>query len=200
MKQATKTAAIDVLVDRRPQSIELFMRFPARNTETIFGITPDALAASDGRVYFGALRETGTFDFGDAMIAGTRLSLGGEEQPLEAMSVMVHPADNALPFETPLDGNIAMAVCTVPDPVVPPALTDLVLYTGFISYPATGAGEIKLSMPNTVPLELAVSVFEDGRLVQRHSVDADKNSDILIVAEGALAEENWLGRLQRLFQ
>lgn len=66
---------MDVLVDRRPRSIELFMRISAASIEDVFGIAPDDLAAADGRVYFGALRETGTFDFGDAMIAEDRKSV-----------------------------------------------------------------------------------------------------------------------------
>ncbi|MEL6700973.1 MAG: hypothetical protein AAFO58_04740, partial [Pseudomonadota bacterium] len=154
---------LSLIIDRRETSIEVFARIPAAILRPVFATDPAGLAGPDGRVWFGALRETGTFDFGDAMISEVAFKADGAKAPFEAMSVMVHPADNTLSFDDPIDGNIAMSVCGVADPVIPPTIDELTLYAGFISYPVTADAALTLDLPNTRPVHVAVRQFMEGK-------------------------------------
>lgn len=184
-----------LIVDRRETSVEIFAAMDAERLPSILATDPDGLAASDGRIYLGALRETGTFDFGDHMLRGVRFSAGGEDAQLEAMSVMVHPDDQRLPFDTPLDGNIAMSVCGVDDPAEPPQISNLRLYSGFIAYPADGHAALRLTLPNSEMLEIEVVTFVDGSEESRATLELAPGEPIALTeASATWLETTWLAR------
>ena len=184
-------ADLRIIVDRRKSSIEVFTYKSADSLLPMFGADPNGLAAADGRVYFGELRETGTFDFGDTIVAKVGFTVDGAPVTLEAMSVMVHPIDNGLPFETPLDGNIAMSVCNVEDPVVPPTMADLSLYGGFIAYPVDGHGDVTMRLPNTEPLSIDLITFAQGKKQTQERLTVPASAEIPLPPVDPFSE-GWL--------
>jgi len=185
-----------LIVDRSAKAIEIFAGIEAQDLPDLLAADPTGLAAADGRVYFGALRETGTFDFGDEMISDVVFEVGGQATQLEAMSVMVHPQTNILPYATPIDGAIAMAVCGVPDPDEPPAIDTLKLYSGFIAYPTDGREALSLTLPNARPIEVSVINYVNGQEVGRDTVTLNPGEPLQLAAnEGAWSARAWLTSL-----
>ncbi|MEM7520663.1 MAG: hypothetical protein AAF307_06455 [Pseudomonadota bacterium] len=164
-----------LIVNRMSDSVEIYAAIVASDLPTILQADPSGLAAEDGRVYFGELRQFGTFDFGDEMISQIALTVDGAPTQLEAMSVMVHPETNVLPFETPVDGVIAMSVCTVDDPSVPPEINALRLYSGIIAYPVDGLAALSLSLPNQEAIEVEMVSYVEGQ---------EDNRGVIMVSPG----------------
>lgn len=181
-----------LVVSRLDDSVEIYAALRADALPGILQADPYGLAAADGRVYFGDFRKSGTFDFGDQMISQVGFTVDGADTKLEAMSVMVHPDTNILPFESPIDGVIAMSVCTVPDPVVPPQIDELRLYSGVVAYPVDGHSALNLSLPHAEPIKVELVTFVDG--------DEDSRATLLLQpGEDMVFEPNqpdtWAGRL-----
>ena len=151
-----------LVIDRQETSIEVFAALDADDSHGIFGTDASGLAAEDGRIYYGAFRKTGTYDFASDLISGVSMTVDGKTAELDAMSVMVHPDDLILPFVTPFDAVLAMSVCNVNDPDSPPTLDSLRLYSGFVAYPVEGWEAFSLNLPATVPLEIEVTTYVDS--------------------------------------
>ncbi len=111
-------SGLEMIVDRGDGHVSVFLSMPAPAAVDLFGLPPAALVGADGTVPFDALR-LGTFDIGDTLWTDVRATIDGVPATFEAMSLMVHPKDSRAPFDTPLDGIIAIGVCTVPDPNAP---------------------------------------------------------------------------------
>ncbi len=188
---------ISLILERTGQSVEIFTNLRAKDLRAIFGVDALGLTGADGRVSYGALRTAGTFDFGDTVVRDVTVSQGDQELLLEAMSIMVHPLDNELPFETPIDGAIAMSVCTVPDPLEPPDIADLDLYGGFITYPPSGYGALTITFPNMIPMEMELLTYSDGAFVERTYLELPANAVVHLPAVAARDAQRSV--LQRLF-
>ncbi|MEM1429744.1 MAG: hypothetical protein AAGG09_09820 [Pseudomonadota bacterium] len=157
---ATPAVADDdviLVVDRTPLAIEVYFAMRADEMLALFDLPPERLASPDGTVDFEGLR-LGTYDLGDEMFAKVSADVDGQPLLFEAMSLMVHPEESALPLVTPFDGLVAIGVCTVPSPEVPLGLDDLRAYAGYIAYTDTPDGPFTLTLPETgrAPLEILV--------------------------------------------
>ncbi|SFR16614.1 hypothetical protein [Poseidonocella sedimentorum] len=187
-----RAADLTVLVDRRDDELQLFVRLPAADLEAVFGLSPAPLADAEGRVSFARLREEGTYEFTEVLAATIGLRAGGAHHGFEAMSVMVHPPENALPFATPLDGLLAMSACIGTDTAEPPRVAELELIGGFITYPVAGLAEVMISLPNREALEAEVLTFKAGVPLSRETVTLPPRGTITLPAA-----ENWIRRLLR---
>ena len=156
-------ADVRIIVDRMEDSVEIFLSLPAPLVPTALSGSTDGLSNGDGTFDLGVFRATGTAIEGDDVISGSRLIAGGERATVEAMSVMLHPGDLPLPFETPIDGVAAMSICTVPPTESLPSLESLQLYGGFIAYPAAGIEALNLFLGNEEPIEVVLAEFVEGR-------------------------------------
>lgn len=184
-------SVVRLIVNRMSDSVEIFAELKADALPDVLQADPSGLAAPDGRVYFGELRSTGTFEFGDQMISKVGFEVGGRSQRLEAMSVMVHPKTNILPFETPVDGVIAMSVCTVPDPVEPPQIEDLRIYSGLIAYPVDGTQSVSLTLPLAEAIDVELVTYVEGRRGETARLSLAPGDSIDLAA----AETGWMARL-----
>ena len=137
-----------ILVHRGDQAVEVYFSVPSTMLLSLFDLSPQVIEGPDGTVDFDGLR-LGTYDIGDDLFAGVTAEIGGVPATFEALSLMVHPNDAKLPMTNPIEAMIAIAVCTVPTPAVPPTLTDLHAYVGYIAYTDTPQGPIQLTMPET---------------------------------------------------
>jgi hypothetical protein len=111
-----------------------------------------------------AIRRDGTAAAADMMIARSALTVDGAPAELQAMSVMVHPNGTPLHFDTPIDAQMAMSVCTAPDLVAGSTLADLHAYAGYHAYPVDGHAPITFAPGGAATVEVALSVFVDGSL------------------------------------
>ncbi|MGX9355451.1 hypothetical protein ACS3SW_09885 [Roseobacteraceae bacterium S113] len=185
-QQSDDPETLDLIIARSAEAVELFISTRSDNFVTRFGLDPALLAEPDGTVNFDDLR-LGTFDTADVMFEGVSARVDGAPAPLEAMSMMVHPIDAKLPFETHVDGLIAIAVCTVPTPTTPPTLDVLWGYAGFITYVDNSAGALSLSLPafGGAPLKVTIRDYDTTGVLTRYEQVLTSGETIEIPASPA---------------
>ncbi len=138
----------DIVVSQRRDSIELYVALPATDLVDVVGGAPGLLADRDERIDLPSF-QTGTYDLADALFAGVAMRADGRPIRMEAMSMMLHPAATPLPLLSPLDGMIAMSVCGVPLPEVPPSLAALTAYVGLIAQIDGPVRRLGITLPGT---------------------------------------------------
>ncbi|MEM6615840.1 MAG: hypothetical protein AAF619_04885 [Pseudomonadota bacterium] len=178
---STSQPEFSIIVDRKSDSVELFMSFPAENLQPLFGHADSLIAESDGTVDLVAMRD-GTWTLGDALLSTVTTQLGAEDLPFEGMSLMVHPNDYEVPFRDPIDGSLSVAVCNVAIPDVPPTLADLTIYAAYHAM-VEGADEpITLSFPkdDEAPSAVDVAVFQDGILTSKGKLEIASDGTLII--------------------
>jgi hypothetical protein len=161
---ATAEDPITVIVSRGAESVEFYLSISPADAPGWLGGGLDALAP-DGVVPMDVVRRDGTAAAADAMIASTTLAVGGAPVELQAMSVMVHPEGTPLPFETPIDAQMAMSVCTAPDLVAGSMLGDLRAYAGYHAYPVDGTSTLEWRPGGNEARAVSLHVWEAGKLI-----------------------------------
>ena len=146
---AEDDAAVQLIVNRTADAVAIYIAMPAAALPARFGGVPARLDTGPEGIDVNSLN-TGTVDIADWLIARSEARLDGMPALLEPLSVMVHPTELGLPFETPRDGAIATSVCTAP-PMDPRALEGLTLYAGFYLYPVDGTAPLMLRLGETAP-------------------------------------------------
>jgi hypothetical protein len=146
-----------LIVDRRPQSISLFVSMPARDLSALFGTGGEDLLGVDGTIDVDGLYE-GTFRLADRIFAPVEARIGGERAVFEGLSMMVHDPAVLPEFRTPWDGETAIAVCTSPETVDNMGLERLQAYLGFFVWKTDGMAPLSLRFPDTGREALTVEV------------------------------------------
>lgn len=186
---------VTILLDRTDRAVELFVEMPARMAVDAFGLAPDQLTGPTGTVDFVGFRE-GTWDIGDALFANIKAQIGDEAAVFEGMSVMVHLADQRLPFETPLDGLTAISVCGVQPPETPPTLDDLYLYAGLIAFTDTPEAPLRLDLPadRQGAIEVRVRDYQPGKPAIEETLAVAPGAPLIIgTRSGVLAMTAGMG-------
>lgn len=149
-----------LIVDRRAESISLFLSLPAQDLKPVFGTGADALLGADGTVDIDGLYE-GTFDLADRIFAPVQTTIGGTPVAFEALSMMVHDPEALPPFQTPWDGETSIAVCTSPETVDKMGLETLQAYLGFFAWKVNGLAALDIVFPQTGtgPVEIEIRDF-----------------------------------------
>lgn len=157
---------VTLVVERGPDTVEIFLGLPAEGLVDYFGLPPERLEDETGEVAFEPLR-LGTWAIGDDVFAGVEATIGGAPAIYEAMSLMVHPEDQKLPLWNSFDGMTAIAVCSV-EPPENPTLDRLYSYVGYIAYPAAPDGALTFRLPETgrAALRFEIRDFRDGQLLR----------------------------------
>lgn len=141
---AKRPDGLVLIVDRRADSISLFLSLPARDLEPVFGLGADALLDTEATVDIDLLYE-GTFELADEIFASVETQLDGGPVTFEAMSMMVHDPGVLPPFKTPWDGETSIAVCTSPETVDRSGLDELQAYLGFFAWKVNGLAPLSLT-------------------------------------------------------
>lgn len=136
-----------LIVDRRADSVALFLSIPAEELRPAFGSGAENLLGPDGTIDIDRLYD-GTFSLADEIFAQVRIRADERPVTFEAMSMMVHDPEALPAFETPWDGETAIAVCTSPDTVDQLGLETLQAYLGFYAWRLNGLAELSLTLPN----------------------------------------------------
>lgn len=162
---------LQLILDRLPGSVELYMALPADRADDIFGLPQEALTGATGVVDYDDLR-LGTAPLGDRLLAETGTTLAGRDPGFEAMSLMVHPVTDPLPMTTPFEGLLSILVCTAPDPEVPPGLEELRMYAGYVAYVETAEAPFTFTLPRSAsgPVDVALREFRAGTFLTETEV------------------------------
>ncbi|MEM8571871.1 MAG: hypothetical protein AAGG56_13340 [Pseudomonadota bacterium] len=160
-----QASELSLIIHRGEKSIEIFAAMPMQTAVGALGLDTELLAGPNGEVDFWALRETHWL-VGDELFKDVAVSQAGEPMPLEAMALMVHPEDDPIPFSTPIDGYLAVSVCTAPLDADNLPLDHLTLYTGLIGFPDEPMDPLTLTLPlsDETPDQVFVYDYFDGAL------------------------------------
>lgn len=171
-----------IVIDRSETYVEVFLSLQARALEEVFSLPPSALIDDSGTVVFDSIRENGSFDIGDEMFRDIAARIGAETVRFEAMSLMLHPLDAPLRLDTPLDGLIAIEVCSVPAEELPGTLNDLQAFAGFIAYTDNPEGALVLGLPKTGrgDVEVEIRDFSGGKRVGTRTAVVTDGGSILM--------------------
>ncbi|MEM6637562.1 MAG: hypothetical protein AAF667_16910 [Pseudomonadota bacterium] len=148
-----------IVILRTDRSIELYLSMPSDMMMAAFRAPETLLASADGTVEVDQFWR-GTWNIGDDILNGAEVTLGAADVQFEAMSLMVHPADQRLEMTTPLDGQIAMSVCGAPPPEVAPTLDKLHTYVGYFLDTTVSDAPLALSLPDGEFAGLDVTVWD----------------------------------------
>lgn len=203
---AAQARDITLVTHRTAEWTELYVAAKAGTLFEVFDVPPTALTGADDRVDFGALR-TGTAWLGDRLLETTRLRLGAHDAVFEAMSFMVHPADDKLPMTTPYEGLVAIGVCTGPEAGTHVSMSDLHAYVGYfaglggLDQPIT----LEFSQERTDALTVLVYEYDDAGLIATYSrlvavgedlvLDAPEPAPKGLGARTVAALKSWVARL-----
>lgn len=178
---AVARAQMTLVVDRSETYVEVFLSLEAARLEEVFALPPSALLSGSGQVAFASIREDGSFDIGDEMFEDVFARIGGARAEFEAMSLMLHPLDAPLRLKTPLDGLIAIEVCSVPTEDLPGTLDTLQAYAGFIAYTDTPDAALMLELPATGRGDVVLEIRDHagGRLVGLRTIVVPDGGRIL---------------------
>ncbi len=97
----------------------------------------------EGLVDFGAFR-AGTVDAAGTLWQGVEAQIDGAQVSFEPMSLMLHPEEDKIPFETPWDGLTAVSVCATEGGTAP--LDETRLYLAMIAYADQTQGDLTLKL------------------------------------------------------
>lgn len=176
---------LDIIVDRRGEAVEVFVSLAATDIPAVFGNSSDFIAPTGVVVDYDALRE-GTWDQGDAMIAGTQFRVGGDVRTLEAMSLMVHPKDAPMPFRSIADAYMAMSVCNGFAPGTIPTVDILHAYAGYIAYPVDGHTDLSLTLNNPDFVTVNLREMSEGRFQSEQTLQLAPNGTLSLEASSAV--------------
>ncbi|MEM9099721.1 MAG: hypothetical protein AAGC79_14505 [Pseudomonadota bacterium] len=168
-----------MIVSREGEAVAVYFQLPFTEVSGLFGREAVSLVGADGKVNLEEL-SLGTFDDADLLARDVEFSLGDQSVQFEALSMMVHPAVSPFAFETPLDAEIAIAVCGVPLPKQPPGPEELVWVGGWYAYPVSSTEELAIKFPETgrKPMALSVRVFD--------STGLERSEEITLADQGTL--------------
>lgn len=148
-----------LIVDRRPETVSLFLSLPASDLKPVFGTGAEALLGADGTIDIDRLNE-GTYDLADRIFAPVRTEIGGRPVTFDAISMMVHDPEVLPAFETPWEGETSITICTSPETVDRMGLETLQAYLGFYAWKVSALAPLSVTFPDTAgPVEIEIREF-----------------------------------------
>ncbi|MEM8972040.1 MAG: hypothetical protein AAGD43_08275 [Pseudomonadota bacterium] len=157
---------LDIIVDRKPDHIEIYIQLPGEAIESVFAGDVSQLGDTNGFVDFEGLRN-GTWQHGAALFGKLKAASAENSINLEMTSLMVHPPNRTLPFRDPIEGLVATSVCGVEVPRQHNTLADLTANVGFYADVTSGNDRIELKLPSTgrKPVSVRVREFSNGQQI-----------------------------------
>ncbi|MEL6683154.1 MAG: hypothetical protein AAFQ09_10990 [Pseudomonadota bacterium] len=189
----TFVTAQEIIVTRGEKSIGLYVRMPYNDVPSFFGAEVQGFADADGTLATDALFN-GTFEQADALITYLSFAVGSENVAFEALSMMVHPPNSDLTFDTPLDAEIAIAVCGVPLPDGPIVDADLTWVAGWYAYPIDPEQDLTISFPATGRMTEVVEVtsFDGDTRLDTSNVTLADGGSLTLPYVGSRRWFSWL--------
>ena len=161
---AQSASALQIIVDRSEDSIELFLHLEGQQLTPAFGVDADrVIRDEDGELLTPQFQLTGSYDEALKLIGNIQTMVSGQTVAFEPMSMMLHPKSFDLPFNEPFDGWSYMSACSVipPSGVVQDA--DLRIVAGYSAYPVDGRQPIEIMLANSADTNVQVMEFFRGQ-------------------------------------
>lgn len=185
---------VRMVVERRDSSLELYISARADVLFDMFGLAHNEVADENGLVRLRDL-QSGTWELGDRLIAGSKFTLGGNAISFEAMSLMLHPLDDRLPLRDSVDGLVAVAVCTAIDEPRALGLSELQAYIGVIAEVDDSQAALAMRLSGTPPIDLRTDVrdFVNGEAIGRYATGRAELTDLQFSETEPVVSESGIG-------
>lgn len=164
---ASDKPALSFIVDRSDGDMAYYMSMSAEHIVPLLDADPALVFSNSGAVPIETFRREGSFDLADEVFRHVRSDRPAGANAFYSMSLMLHPTDFPLPFETPFDGLTAVSVCTVDYDFSTFAPGDLNLFYGAYAYEVAPTEAVSLTFPATgrETLDVVIRHYTDGRFV-----------------------------------
>lgn len=150
---------VSIIVNRSHTFTEVYISAKAETLFATFNADPGIVPMQDGLVDYSDFA-SGTWGIGDTLLTGATLRIDQLVVQPEAMSFMLHPSDDTLRFETPLDGMISIGVCNALTSDEFYMFSDLTGYVGYyIDHGSTGS-TLDLALTQALNRDLTLTVFD----------------------------------------
>lgn len=185
--EALKAKDITVVLYRTEQGTELFLSGKADVLFSVFDAAVSVLPTNGPHVDFEAF-QNGTWTIGDILIEKSKFKIGAEPAAFEAMSFMLHPKEERLPFDTPLDGMIAIGVCSATQTDAKYELSELTAYVGYFTEHSAVDAPLSLEFPDTIGTDLTITVNDFGSEGQysHYTIEINDGRDLTLDAHKQL--------------
>ncbi|MEM9967204.1 MAG: hypothetical protein AAF755_03785 [Pseudomonadota bacterium] len=160
-----------MIVSREGDAVAIYFRMPFTEVAPLFGHRVPGLTNANGEIVFDTLAK-GTFEDADVLAQKVAFNIGGQNVHFDALSMMAHQAIVPQAFETPIDAQIAIAVCGVPLPEGKPDPDKMTWIGGWYAYPVDAGQDISISFPETGRQDevMSLRVYDRGRLKDTKTV------------------------------
>ncbi|WP_147112349.1 hypothetical protein [Tateyamaria sp. syn59] len=184
---AVRAEVVSIVVNRAATHTELYISAEAETLFRAFGADTQIVPKHDDRVDYAAFAG-GTWGIGDALIADAVIEIDQSPVRPEAMSFMLHPSGDALAFETPLDGMVAIGVCNALSSDATYYLAELSGYAGYFADVGSVEATLELTLATPTASDLTVRVFDFGSGQQTKSLryfEPGANVTLTLAAPGS---------------
>ncbi|WP_424973193.1 hypothetical protein [Dinoroseobacter sp. S76] len=179
----SRAADVTILINTNTKATTVYLRTSAAQVGPVFGLDPGSLWSAEEALDYGQLKAR--LD-ARAPELWPQLGIAAPGTPEVApMGVVMHPAAQPVPFDTPFAASIAAAVCVTPTAPVAP-LEALDLYAGFVLRGA-GQGDLVWTMAETAsaPVTVQITEFASGEPIGTREILVRPGAQLLLrSAEG----------------
>ncbi|MEM8790954.1 MAG: hypothetical protein AAGE80_05020 [Pseudomonadota bacterium] len=188
---APPAGAAEVIVSREGDGVAVYFQIPLTDVAGLFGREAIGLVNTDGEIDLDNLSQ-GTFEDADLLAQDVEFTLGDQDVEFEALSMMVHQAENPFAFETPLDAELAIGVCNVPLPEHTPKPEQMVWAGGWYAYPVSSSEALTINFPATGrdPMEISVRIFDSATLERTEKITLADDGTLVVPQAGGWRQ--WL--------
>ena len=152
---------VSVVVSRAATHTEIYMSANAEALFRVFDTDTRIIPSKDGFIDYAGFA-AGTWGIGDALLSDTLMTIGTAPVQPEAMSFMLHPSTDVLPFLTPLDAMISIGVCNALSSDVAYHLSDMTGYVGYYIDQASQDAALNLKLGSALNGGLTLHVSDYG--------------------------------------
>ncbi|MEM7061361.1 MAG: hypothetical protein AAF557_27605 [Pseudomonadota bacterium] len=181
---------LDMVVYRYDDAVEVFISARADVFAAAFDMADGQLNGRDGVLQHQRLNIEAR-QISDVVLARSEITIGGEQSLKDPMGLVVHPLDQAVAVETPLDAVSAIAGCKVPLPDGQPDLAVLQAYFGIFIEAEDPLQTIELTFPGAeTPLSVDVRDFHGLEEIGRSTLIVAENG-VLTIPTGSAPDALW---------
>jgi len=178
---AQSVAALEVIVDRSEDSIELFLRLGAEQVQPLFNVTSGAVMRDDaGALLTPVFQLEGSEAQAAHLISNMETTMGADAVTFEPMSMMLHPATLEFDFFEPFNGWMYMSACSVPPPTGFARDEDLQLVAGYSAYPVDGTRALTIALSGDSSVDVTVLEFFKGRQISENTLNGLEDGQIVL--------------------
>lgn len=173
-----RAADVTFLINTNAKATTVYLRTNAAHLGSVFGLDPRSLWSPEEALDYGRLKTRLDAKAPDLWpLLGITVPGNTEVAP---MGVVMHPAAQPVPFDTPFAASVAAAVCVTPSaPVAPQEALDF--YAAFVLR-GSGQGDLVLTMAETAsaPVTVQITEFAGGERIGSRETLVSPGAQVLL--------------------